>query len=148
MSRTSDPVQPSRPRPVLLLALAVGAVLVYALQGLVPLLMDGEVPRPDELLAPPSPVVLGGPIAWAAALAVLVLPRGRAHPLATTAVGTLAYVAGLALGAFVEIGPGTGGWNWGWESVVAILLVTGVWVPALVAAAALAWLARPRRTPA
>ena len=62
MSRTSDPVQPSRPRPVLLLALAVGAVLVYALQGLVPLLMDGEVPRPDELLAPPSPVVLGGPI--------------------------------------------------------------------------------------
>ena len=67
MSRTSDPVQPSRPRPVLLLALAVGAVLVYALQGLVPLLMDGEVPRPDELLAPPSPVVLGGPIAWAAA---------------------------------------------------------------------------------
>ena len=29
-----------------------------------------------------------------------------------------------------------------------ILLVTGVWVPALVAAAALAWLARPRRTPA
>lgn len=135
-------------RPVLALLILLGGLLIFLTQGLGPLVVDdglAAVRSPAHVVPRADPVSLGGPVGWTVAMAVLMLPRRRAHPLTSTLVGLAAYVAGLALALMaLDESTRTGGWGFGWDVAFFVLMLTGVWVPALVVSPALALLTRRR----
>ena len=97
--------------------------------------------RPDSAPARPSRLVLalllllGGTFVFAGQGVVPIIVDG----------GLAAYAIGLALALMaLDESSRTGGWGFGWDVAFFVLMLTGVWVPALVVSPALALLTRRR----